>query len=41
MILLNKWQHQEEKDYQRWLEEEEYERWCEKERYEKEQDELH
>lgn len=23
-ILLNKWQHQQEKDYKRWLEEEEY-----------------
>ena len=34
-ILLNKWQRQKEKDYQRWLEEQEYQRKQEKERYEK------
>jgi len=39
-ILLNKWQRQKEKDYQRWVEEEEYERRCEEERYEREQAEL-
>ena len=39
-ILLNKWQRQNEKDYQRWLEEEEYEHRCEEERYEREQVEL-
>ena len=40
-ILLNKWQCQKEKDYQRQLEEEEYERRYEEERYEREQAELH
>jgi hypothetical protein len=40
-ILLNKWQRQKEKDYQRRLEEEEYECWCEEERYEREQAGLH
>jgi hypothetical protein len=40
-VLLNKWQHQKEKDYQRRLQEEEYERRCEEERYEREQAELH
>jgi len=40
-ILLNKWQHQKDKDYQCWLKEEEYERRCEEERYEREQAELH
>ena len=29
-ILLNKWQRQKEKDYQRWLEEQEYQRQQEK-----------
>jgi hypothetical protein len=38
-ILLNKWQHQQEKDYQCWLEEEEYRNQCEEERYEREQTE--
>jgi hypothetical protein len=36
---LNKWQRQQEKDYQRWLVEEEYRRHCEEERYEREQTE--
>jgi hypothetical protein len=40
-ILLNNWQHQKEKDYQRRLKEEEYERRCEEERYEREQAELY
>ena len=40
-ILLNKWQCQKEKDYQRRLEEEEYEHRCEEERYEREQAKLH
>ena len=40
-ILLNKWQCQKEKDYQRWLEEEEYECRCEEERYERQQAKLH
>jgi len=31
-ILLNKWQHQQEKDYQRWLEEKEYRHQCREER---------
>ena len=31
-ILLNKWQRQREKDYQRWLEKQEYQRQQEKER---------
>ena len=40
-ILLNKWQRQKEKDYQRWLEEQEYQRQQEKERYERKQAESH
>ena len=40
-ILLNKWKHQKEKDYQHWLKEEEYRRQCEEERYEREQAEAH
>jgi hypothetical protein len=40
-ILLNKWKHQQEKDYRRWLEEEEYRCRCEEERYEREQAESH
>ena len=40
-ILLNKWQRQKEKDYQRRFKEEKYERRCEEERYEREQAELH
>ena len=36
-ILLNKWQQQKEKDYQRWLEEKEYQRQQEEERYERKQ----
>ena len=40
-ILLNKWQWQKEKDYQRWLEEKEYQRQQEEERYEREQAESH
>ena len=34
-ILLNKWQRQKEKNYQRWLEEQEHQRQQEKERYKK------
>ena len=40
-ILLNKWQRQKEKDYQRWLEKQEYQRQQEKERYERKQAESH
>ena len=40
-ILLNKWQWQKEKDYQRWLEEKEYQCQQEEERYEREQAESH
>ena len=40
-ILLNKWQCQKEKDYQRRLKEDEHERRCEEERYEREQAKLH
>ena len=40
-ILLNKWQRQKEKDYQRWLEEQEYQRQQEKDRYERKQAESH
>ena len=40
-IMLNKWQRQKEKDYQRWLEEKEYQCQQEEERYEREQAELH
>ena len=40
-ILWNKWQHQKEKDYQRWLEEKEYQHQQEEERYEREQAESH
>ena len=36
-ILLNKWQRQKEKDYQRWLKDQEYQRQLEKERYERKQ----
>ena len=39
--LLNKWQWQKEKDYQRWLEEKEYQRQQEEERYERAQVESH
>ena len=41
LILLNKWQWQKEKDYQRWLEEKEYQRQQKEERYEREQAESH
>ena len=34
-ILLNKWQRQKEKDYQRWLEDQECQRQLEEERYER------
>ena len=34
-ILLNKWQRQKEKDYQRWLAEKEYQRQQEEEWYER------
>ena len=40
-ILLNKWQRQKEKDYQRWLEGQEYQRQLEEERYERKQAESH
>ena len=40
-ILLNKWQWQKEKDYQRWLKDQAYQHHLEEERYEKEQVELH
>ena len=40
-ILLNKWQQQNEKDYQCWEKEKEYQRQQEEERYEREQTELH
>ena len=40
-ILLNKWQWQKEKDYQRWLEEQENQRREEKEGYERKQAESH
>ena len=40
-ILVNKWQRQKEKDYQRWLEEKEYQHQQEKERYERKQAESH
>jgi hypothetical protein len=40
-ILLNKWQWQKEKDYQRWLEEKEHQRQQEEERHEREQAESH
>ena len=40
-ILLNKWQRQQENDYQCHLEEEEYWSQCEEERYEKEQAESY
>ena len=40
-ILLNKWQRQKEKDYQRWLEKQEYQHQQERERYERKQTELH
>ena len=36
-ILLNKWQWQKEKDYQRWLEDQGYQRQLEEERYERRQ----
>ena len=39
--LLNKWQRQKEKDYQRWLEDQEYQRQLEEERYERKQAESH
>ena len=40
-ILLNNWQRQKEKDYQRWLEDQEYQRQLEEERYERRQAESH
>jgi hypothetical protein len=40
-ILLTKWQRQQEKDHQRWLDEENYKRCREEERNEKEQDKSH
>ena len=40
-ILLNKWQWQKKKDYQRWLQEKEYQHQQEKERYERKQVESH
>ena len=35
-ILLNKWQRQKEKDYQRWLKDQAYQHQLEEERYERE-----
>ena len=40
-ILLNKWQHQQEKDYQCWLKDKKYRCQCEEERYEREQVDSH
>ena len=40
-ILLNKWQQQNEKDYQHWLKDQEYQRQLEKERYERKQAKSH
>ena len=40
-ILLNKWQQQKEKDYQRWLDDQEYQRQLEEGRYERRQAESH
>ena len=40
-ILLNKWQRQKEKDYQRWLKDQAYPHQLEEERYEREQAKLH
>ena len=40
-ILLNKWQRQKEKDYQRWLEDQEYQCQLEEERYERRQAKSH
>ena len=40
-ILLNKWQRQKEKDYQRWLKDQEYQRQLEEERYERKQARSH
>ena len=40
-IMLNKWQRQKKKDYQRWLEDQEYQRQLEEERYERKQAESH
>ena len=40
-ILLNKWQRQKKKDYQRWLEEKKYQCQQEEERYKRKQAESH
>ena len=40
-ILLNKWQRQKKKDYQRWLKDQVYQHQLEQEMYEREQAELH
>ena len=40
-ILLNKWQRQKEKDYQRWLKDQAYQHKLKQEKYEREQAELH
>ena len=40
-ILLNKWQWQKEKDYQRWLKDQAYQHQLKEERYERKQAELH
>ena len=40
-ILLNKWQRQKKKDYQRWLKDQEYQRQMEIERYERKQAKSH
>ena len=40
-ILLNKWQRQKEKDYQRWLKDQAYQHQLKEERYERKQVKLH
>ena len=40
-ILLNKWQRQKKKDYQRWLKDQAYQHQLKQEKYEREQAELH
>ena len=40
-ILLNKWQWQNEKDYQRWLKDQTYQHQLKEERYERKQAKLH
>ena len=40
-VLLNKWQRQRKKDYQRWLKDQAYQHQLKEERYERKQAELH